>query len=73
MATITNAETVTDRDEGNGSHFVLFRYTFSTGEVRDYGPIFPPSATDLAALRASIGNNLLDALAAAEINELLNG
>ena len=73
MATITNAETIIDRDEGNGTHFVLFRFTVSDGSVRDYGPIFPPSATDLTALRTSIGNNLLQALAAAEISEVLNG
>ena len=51
---ITSSETVLNELQPNGTRKVLFSYTFDTGWVTTYGPLFVAGATDVDALRLSL-------------------
>lgn len=71
MASITSTQ-ISSASRGNGELYVTFRYTLDNGDVIFDGPRFYPGKVDLDAAAVDIGQRLLDALAAQEVEEWLS-
>lgn len=73
MATIAAAETISDSLQAGGYRLVYFRFMTDQGDTVTMGPHYPQDGTDLDALRAQKGAELLEMLAQQEIAEVLGG
>lgn len=71
MAAITSTE-INSAPRGGGELHVAFQFTLDNGDVIFDGPRFYPDKADLDAAATDIGQRLLDALAAQEVEEWLS-
>jgi len=70
MASITSTQ-INSTPRGNGELYVTFALTLDNGDVAMDGPRFYPIDADLDAAGSVIGQRLLDALAAQEVDAWL--
>ena len=71
MASITSTQ-INSAPRGNGELHVTCLFTLDSGDVVMDGPRFYQEATDLDVAAAAIGQRLIDALAAQEVEEWLS-
>lgn len=71
MASITSTQ-ITSTPRGGSELHVTLQFTLDNGDVIFDGPRFYPGKVDLDAAAVDIGQRLLDALAAQEVEEWLS-
>jgi len=71
MASIASTQ-ISSTPRGNGEVYVTFQITLDNGDVVMDGPRFYQAGTDLDVAAAAVGQRLIDALAAQEVEEWLS-